>query len=157
MSINTVASTATCSRCGSQGVAWVQARSGRFYLAEAYLDNGRTVVNTIAFHSKTCTGSATPPAPVVVPEGVVNEHVGQVGDKINVEGELTGVRPLDSAWGTSWLYTIKATDGHIFKWFASANVLGEEAGPTVSIKGTIKKHDDYRGSLSTVLTRCRVL
>lgn len=67
-----VTKTATCSRCGYAQVAWVQgAKSGKWYLAQAYLNSatGQVEVDRFDFHSKRCAqiaaDRAAQPQPVV--------------------------------------------------------------------------------------------
>lgn len=88
---------------------------------------------------------------------IVNEYVGTVKERITIQAKVKAVRWIDSDWGSTTLYTLVSKTGHVFKWFASKDALGEE--PTEEyqeITGTIKKHDEYNGMKSTVLTRCKV-
>ena len=40
-------------------------------------------------------------------------------------------------------------------WFSDAGKLRE--GQKVTLKATIKSHDDYRGTAQTTLTRCTII
>lgn len=72
-------------------------------------------------------------------------------------------------YGPSFLHVFTDAQGNIAKWFSSQkNVVGLLDGDTISwrameigtayqIKGTVKKHDEYKGAKQTVLTRCVVL
>jgi hypothetical protein len=85
-----------------------------------------------------------------------NEHVGQVGDKL--EGlELTCVsrRETEGYYGMTTILTFEDAEGISYKWFASRSQ-GVDKGDKVILKGTIKKHDEYKGRKSTVLTRCKM-
>lgn len=43
--------TVTCKRCGDEQVAWVKsAKTGKFYLVAAYLDDGHVIANRFGFH-----------------------------------------------------------------------------------------------------------
>lgn len=89
-----------------------------------------------------------------------SSHFGAEGDKVEFEGVISGVRYIESMYGTSVLYTIRNEEtGNVVKWFASREALGgpEVTGNVVKIKGTIKKHEDFNGLKSTVLTRCKAL
>lgn len=91
-------------------------------------------------------------------EQVCNEHIGSVGDKLEVTVVVKAIRPIDSNYGTSYLYTMADDAGHVIKWFSSSKALGEDVtGEQVTIKGTVKKLDEYQGTKQTVLTRCKVL
>lgn len=88
---------------------------------------------------------------------ISNEFVGEVGDRIEVTVTIKSIRYIEGMYGTTTLYTLLGSDGHLYKWFSSNAALGETVNDTVyQIKGTVKKHDEYRGTKSTVLTRCKV-
>lgn len=84
-----------------------------------------------------------------------SEYLGQEGDKITVEGTISAIRYIEGYHSTTTLYTILTSDGNLVKWFASRSALGDDEGKAVKITGTVKKHDDYQGTKSTVLTRCK--
>lgn len=68
---------------------------------------------------------------------------------------VAAVHVLDS-FHTSTLVTMVDADGNSFKWFASG-VRDFNPGDVLTLKGTIKAHDEYRGVKQTQLTRCTVL
>lgn len=84
-------------------------------------------------------------------------HVGNVKDKVTVKGTIESVRFIQGNYGTTTLYTILGEDNNLYKWFSSAGILGEESGVAVHITGTVKSHDEYNGTMSTVLTRCKAI
>ena len=91
-------------------------------------------------------------------EGPQSEWFGTKGDKgVLFTGVIEGVRYIDSQWGSTVLYTFRNAEGTVAKWFASSEALGDTTviGTTVTIKGTIKNHDEFKGVKSTVLTRCK--
>ncbi|MEU3452245.1 hypothetical protein ABZ671_01180 [Micromonospora sp. NPDC006766] len=90
-------------------------------------------------------------------EELVNEHVGTPGERLELTVRVKSIRPIPGGWGTTMIYTLVGDDKRVYKWFASNDALGETAGAVHRIKGTVKKHDEYQGAKSTVLTRCKVL
>lgn len=91
-------------------------------------------------------------------EGPQSAWFGTKGDKgVLFTGVIEAIRYIDSQWGSTVLYTFRAADGTIAKWFASSEALGDTTviGTTVTIKGTIKDHEEFKGTKSTVLTRCK--
>jgi hypothetical protein len=63
-----------------------------------------------------------------------------------------------NVYKTSTIYTLRNEEtGQIAKWFASSPALGQEEGVTVTIKGTVKKHEEWQGIKATVLTRCKLV
>lgn len=87
--------------------------------------------------------------------GELNEYFGNVGDKIVREMVLDKVSSFDGMYGTTYVCRFHDADGRKFVWFAS-NCPDIDCGAKVSIKGTVKKHDEYDGKKQTVLTRCKI-
>lgn len=66
-------------------------------------------------------------------------------------------RWISSDFGSSLLVLLVDGNGNAFKWFASnAPEALETVGAQVVLDGTVKKHEEYNGLKSTVLTRCTV-
>lgn len=87
----------------------------------------------------------------------VNEHVGQVGDKLVLDVTLVAdVRVLEIDWGTSYLHKFRDAGGRLFVTFASTRLLGRR-GDAAVIRATVKGHDERDGARQTKLTRVTVL
>lgn len=86
-----------------------------------------------------------------------SEWVGSVGDKLMLTATIRGVRFIEGDWGTTVLYTLKGQDGNLYKWFASREALGDETGVEVTIRATVKGHEEFRGMKETVLTRAKAV
>lgn len=87
-----------------------------------------------------------------------SDYIAEVGTKkVRVEGTISAIRYIDGDYGTTVLYTITTPEGNLVKWFASREALGEKEGVEVAIEGTVKAHDEYKGTKSTVLTRCKAV
>ena len=81
-------------------------------------------------------------------------HVGQVGDKLVVTvRDLRCVTSFEGFHGTTYLYKIVGEDNNVYIWM-TGNILEDDA---LELKGTVKKHSEFRGVAQTVLTRCKVL
>lgn len=85
-----------------------------------------------------------------------NEYAGSVGDKITAEATLTGYSTFDGQYGVMYVYNFKDVQGHVLVWFTN-KALYVDAGDTITIKGTVKKLNEYKGIKQTVLTRCKVM
>jgi hypothetical protein len=95
-------------------------------------------------------------------------HVGTVGTR-GVFGPLTvtGVRELESQWGSSTLYSFVDEAGNILKWFCSSEpartladgttTYGLSEGDVVSVKATVKEHQTYNGQAQTMVNRAVIL
>ena len=97
-----------------------------------------------------------------------SEFVGNVGDKLTIDiATVKLVNIYDGYYGSTWRYQIVDAHGNVFMWDASSPmwdmVCVEDSpkgdvieGLPLQIKGTIKKHDEFRNIQQTWLTRCRV-
>ena len=81
-------------------------------------------------------------------------HRGTVGERLTVTGEITMVRGCETQWGTSTVIKVMDEAGNVFTWFASGE-RDVKQGERVTLVGTVKKHEEYRGEAQTVLTRCK--
>ena len=90
-------------------------------------------------------------------EGAASEFVGEVKQRIEFEAEVIGVYGTEGFYGHTDIVKFKDADGNLFTWFATALSTDDmlEHGDRMSIKGTIKKHEEYRDVKQTVMTRCK--
>jgi hypothetical protein len=87
-----------------------------------------------------------------------DKAAGVKGSRITFTGIVESIRYIDGFCGSTTLYQVRAEDsGVVVKWFASTNALGEDTGVRVTLRGTVKEHDEYKGIKSTVLTRCTLV
>lgn len=111
-----------------------------------------------------------------------SEYVGQEGDKIEFTATISSVRYVAGDYGTTTLYTFVTPEGNSIKWFCSGKelkgpeVVCEEAGwhpeyghlavgdifrpdakvgDVVALKATVKRHEEYQGVKSTLVTRAK--
>mgnify|MGYP000517405740 CR=1 FL=1 len=84
----------------------------------------------------------------------VRGYVGTVGERRGFE-KLTvlGTHNFDSDFGVRTLVRFEDEVGNILTWWTGE--VGEwlDKGNVVDVTGTVKKHDDYKGTKQTVLTR----
>lgn len=85
-----------------------------------------------------------------------SSHIGQVGDRVEVEAKVVGVSERETAYGLQRIYRLLDSAGNELSWFSTAADVLEE-GDSYRLRGTVKRHDQFRGIPRTVLTRCRVL
>lgn len=89
-----------------------------------------------------------------LPKQPASEHIGKVGDKVDMEVTHTRTGYYDTQFGTTWVHNFKDAAGNILIWKTSACAGFEK--DNLRIKGTIKAHDEYNGIKQTVLTRCKI-
>lgn len=90
-----------------------------------------------------------------VKEEANSEYVGTVGERKDFV--LTFVREahFDTEFGVTYVYTFKDENGNIFVW-KTGNILNLKENDKVTVKGTIKEHNEYKHVKQTVITRCKV-
>lgn len=84
-----------------------------------------------------------------------SNYIGEIKDKVELELTLYNTVTLDGFYGISYIYLFKDKQGNIFKWVTNTVVLEDDR--TYTIKGTIKAHEEYKGTKQNVLTRCKVV
>lgn len=84
-----------------------------------------------------------------------SSHVGQVGKRDVFSVTLEFQTSWDGHYGTTWLYRFADAKGNVLVWRSSRNK-ELDLGQAVTLKGTVKAHDEYKGVAQTVLTRCAV-
>lgn len=107
-------------------------------------------------------------------------HVGEIGQRIEIEGKIQYLGFVDNSFGGSDINAIYSDKG-LFKWFSSvslsdvlasfdykvkknkydynkwADMVLDKKAISVKLVGTIKQHNVYRGKKETVLSRCRII
>lgn len=81
-----------------------------------------------------------------------SKYVGEVGDKVAVSILVEAAIGLDGAYGSTTLHIMSDKEGNIFKWNSSSAVL--EKGKEYTLRGTVKRHEEYKGVKQTTLTHC---
>lgn len=91
-----------------------------------------------------------------------NLHVGTVGEKVELDLKLVDTRVTEGYYGITTLHKFEDATGNSLCWFASnpefvkaadGSKRGMNVGDTLRLKGTVKKHGDFRGRNQTTLTR----
>jgi hypothetical protein len=86
---------------------------------------------------------------------VESNHVGLIKQRLVIpEAEVVGVKYIPTDFGETTMYRFLDASGNVLVWFASNNT-GLEMGRKYALRGTVKKHDEYKGVRQTYLTRCR--
>lgn len=86
--------------------------------------------------------------------GASSQHYGEIKKRYDLVLTVESMKYLESEWGGTTLHKMVDVDGNLFTWFSSGVDL--EAGKTYKIRGTVKRHDEYKGTNQTILTRCKV-
>lgn len=80
--------------------------------------------------------------------------VGSVGERITLnEVSVKLMTSWETMYGYTYLYQLKDLAGNVYIWKTGKALSCD----TATIKGTIKGHDEYKGTKQTELTRCTIL
>lgn len=82
-----------------------------------------------------------------------SQHVGTIGERQEFSLKITRLMELPSDFGVKVLHFMEDAEGNRLKWFSSGGALGEESDAFVTVKATVKKHDEYKGIKETILNR----
>jgi hypothetical protein len=82
--------------------------------------------------------------------------VGNIGEKITKELIYVNSYSYETQYGTTWIHKFIDSDNNTYVWKTS-NYLNVDQGNLISIKGTIKDHNEYREEKQTILTRCKII
>ena len=86
----------------------------------------------------------------------VSEYVGELKKRQEFDVEIIGISYIDSIYGTTKLHRMLDDGGRTLIWFASSGS-DMERGRKYRIKGTVKKHEEYKGWKQTSLNRVAVI
>ena len=86
----------------------------------------------------------------------VSEFIGEDGDKITVKVQLRSNIQLESMYGVSYLMIFADENGNMFKTFTTGTVANRDPSEEwITLKGTVKGHDEYKGKKYTQITRVK--
>jgi len=91
-----------------------------------------------------------------------SEHVGEVGERIEVEGFARLITSFDNDFGRSYMYMIEDADGNAYKFIGKGihtadNINGAHKNFKLKAKFTVKAHDEYNGQKQTVVNRPKII
>lgn len=93
---------------------------------------------------------------------IVSRHVGNIGDKMELNVELTAAIPFESDFGGGTVYKFTDSNGNELVWTTSTALWDKEGrevekGAKLRIKFTVKGHDSYNEVPQTKITRVKVV
>ncbi len=83
-----------------------------------------------------------------------SEHVGALKERLNMDVRVIGKRWVESRFGSTALIRMLDKDDNLIITF-SGGAFGEDVNieDKVTIRGTVKKHDEFKGVKQTILNR----
>lgn len=93
---------------------------------------------------------------------IVSKHIGTVGDKMELDVEVTGAIPFESDFGGGTVFKFIDADRNELVWMTSSafnRMDGHEVekGDKLRIKFTVKAHDHYDGVPQTKIVRVKAV
>jgi hypothetical protein len=82
------------------------------------------------------------------------EHYGKVGERYLLDLTVERVVPIATDYGDAVIASMRDAAGRLFMWRTGSSV--GSPGDRVQIRGSVKRHSEYKGELQTELTRCKV-
>ncbi len=83
-----------------------------------------------------------------------SEHVGALKERLEFDVRVIGKRWVEGYYGSSALIRMLDADDNLFVTFANGQFGDDvEIGDAVTIRGTVKKHDEFKGVKQTVINR----
>lgn len=86
-----------------------------------------------------------------------SEWIGEIGERLqNISVTLTSIYGYNNEFGYSQVVKFETENKDELVWFTSSTILAK-IGEKRILKGTVKKHDLYKGNKVTILTRCKII
>lgn len=90
---------------------------------------------------------------------VISEYIGNVGDKIETTVTLKRVKYFETSYGyygtMIGIHCFEDATGNVIVW-KTASAPEMSIGDTITIRGTVKELNEYKGIKQTILTRCKI-
>lgn len=83
-----------------------------------------------------------------------SEHIGALKERLEFEVRVIGKRWIEGRFGSTAIIRMLDANDNLFVTFASGN-FGDDVNieDKVTIRGTVKKHDEYKGVKQTIINR----
>lgn len=127
---------------------------GEDYLSPRSVGTASSAVG-LYLSARARTGASVPAGPDTGPRG--SRHFNKVGDLVVTTARVDKVVPIrhESRPMPHYLYIMETPDGDKIRWMAN-DTEGLEVGDSVTLRGVVKGHSEYRNEKQTEMTRCQV-
>lgn len=86
-------------------------------------------------------------------EKVDSQYIGEVGTRIDLEVEIAAAIPIESDFGFSTLVKMLDHQGNVLSTFYSGSKTIPAVGEKCVLRATVKKHEEYKGTRQTQVSR----
>jgi hypothetical protein len=84
-------------------------------------------------------------------------HYGVAGQRVDVSATYAAIIPLEpNEFGERALLKFVTENGSELAWFTGSDPLQYEIGQRYMVRGTVKKHSEYKGVKQTTMGRCKL-
>ena len=87
----------------------------------------------------------------------VSDHVGTIGKREDWRVKVVGRRVTSGFYGETLIFEMVTESGDKLVWFCSGDSQGLKEGGIFTLKGTVKRHVDFRDEKQTTINRCKVI
>ena len=70
---------------------------------------------------------------------------------------MVAKRIVEGYYGTTRIFEMVTESGDKLVWFCSGDPQGLEEGKIFNLKGTIKRHGEFKDEKQTTINRCKIL
>lgn len=92
---------------------------------------------------------------IVDEEFATSDYIGTTGEKVELDIEVSSIGGYSGKYGSGHVYILNS-NGNKLVWFTASNPHMDE-GKVYHIIATVKKHEDYKGTKQTTVTRVKVI
>lgn len=86
-----------------------------------------------------------------------SEYIGSIGEKIGpINVKIVGTYTGQGMYGSYQIVRMQDVNGNLLMWFNTGKENLED-GKNYEVRGTVKKHEDYKDTKTTVLTRVKAV
>ena len=82
-------------------------------------------------------------------------YLGIVGESVDFDATVVYMKSFQTQFGWSTLIKFVTDNGNVVNWWAS-NTPSCTKNDKVSVRGKVKKHDEYKGTKQTTITRAKI-
>lgn len=91
-------------------------------------------------------------------EEQTSDYIGNIGDKITANVTVISKKEITTMYGPTTLIKMKDDHGNILATMGRNKTIGKlEEGDEVTVAGTVTKHNEYRGTKETIISRISIV
>ena len=83
--------------------------------------------------------------------------MGAIGSRSDWMVKVVGRRVTSGFYGDTVIFEMVTESGDKLVWFCSGDSQGLKEGGIFTLKGTVKRHGDFKDEKQTTINRCKVI